>query len=440
METKISMKTIYLLLVISIGLISLAVGSTFAVFTASAEIDNPISFTSNLSYTDNIFQTIDVTIPANSSEAVNFDIYNNSNINKDINYTTWYIYDGNDSNITFTEGTGNDGDVSSSPTGTISADSEGLGVYLTITNNTSSDITLTMGVATNTEDIVLPNYMKIVSWNSSTPTSYDLTLTKSTGIQTIYYKINGASDYSSTDSSTTISVPAGSTYYYYVVPSEGYTISSCTESNPCQETMSTSAVTKTLDATINSYNLTLTSTGVATIYYKVNGASSYSSTTDDSITLSVEYGTTYYYYGTASTGYSMDSCSSLSNSCSGTMGASSVTKTLSATQGYTVTIVRSAASTITTLKTSTVTARQLFTYDFSSSYTPTLNGTTYTYNRVSCTNSQVATVSNKTISLSSERIVIDTNDKTLKIASLTADTTCTLYYTSSSSSGGGLTS
>ena len=42
---KISVKTIYLILVISIGLVGLGVGSTFAMFTASSKIDNPISFT-----------------------------------------------------------------------------------------------------------------------------------------------------------------------------------------------------------------------------------------------------------------------------------------------------------------------------------------------------------------------------------------------------------
>ena len=50
MKTKISMKTIYLILVITIGLVGLGIGSTLAVFTASAEISNPISFSSNLSY------------------------------------------------------------------------------------------------------------------------------------------------------------------------------------------------------------------------------------------------------------------------------------------------------------------------------------------------------------------------------------------------------
>lgn len=38
MEKRISMKTFYLIGIISIGLIGLAVGSTYAMFTASAEI------------------------------------------------------------------------------------------------------------------------------------------------------------------------------------------------------------------------------------------------------------------------------------------------------------------------------------------------------------------------------------------------------------------
>lgn len=251
METKISMKTIYLLLVISIGLIGLGVGSTFAVFTASAEISNPISFSSNLSYTDNAFEIVEVVIPANSSKNVNFIIYNNSDIGEDINYATWYIYDGTASDITFLTGTGsNVNDTSSSPSGVIDASSEGINIFLNVVNNTSSDITLTMGVVTNTDDIVLPNYMKIVTL--STVSSYNLTLEKGTGISTIYYKVNGASSYTASTSSTTVSVPAGSTYYYYGVPLEGYTMSSCTESSPCSGTMGTSAVTVSLSAIANS--------------------------------------------------------------------------------------------------------------------------------------------------------------------------------------------
>lgn len=160
MKTKISMKTIYLLLVISIGLVGLGVGSTFAIFTASAEIDNPISFVSNLSYMDNIIETVDIIIPANSSKNVEFNIENLSN--KEIKYVTWYIYDGSDSDITFTLGTNSNNDISALPTGTISVLSEEIGIFLDINNNISADVTLTMGVVTDIDIFVLPSYMDVV--------------------------------------------------------------------------------------------------------------------------------------------------------------------------------------------------------------------------------------------------------------------------------------
>ena len=101
MKTKISMKTIYLILVISIGLIGLGVGSTYAVFTANAEISNPISFSSNLSYKADIFDTADITIGPNSSKNVNFAIFNEEERIEGVNYATWYIYEGNDDDISF---------------------------------------------------------------------------------------------------------------------------------------------------------------------------------------------------------------------------------------------------------------------------------------------------------------------------------------------------
>lgn len=265
METKISVKTIYLLLVISIGLVGLAVGSTFAVFTASAEIEDPISFSSNLTYTDNVFETLDVEVPGNSTKEVNFSVSNQNNLSG-VNYAAWYVYDGSESDISVS--------TTGYPTGTLDYNSGSAiitinSIPISVTNNTSNAVSVTLGIMTSKDDIVLPSYMKIVT-------------------------------------SSTVS------------------------------------------------------------------------------------------------------------------------------QSYTVTIVRS-ANTTTTLKTSTVTANNSFTYDFSSSI---LNGTTYTYNRVSCTNSQVAVVSDY---IESTLGSISTYDKTLTIASVTADTTCTLYYTSSSS-GGDLTS
>ena len=327
MKTKIPMKTIYLILVITVGLVGLGVGSTLAVFTASAEISNPISFSSNLSYDGEVFDTDEVTIGPNLSRDVNFAIFNTAML-PNINYVIWYIYEGNSSDLNFTT------DDGSSPSGVVSYregdPQQGEELYFNVINNTSNTITITMGVATSQSDIVLPSYMKPVT--ISEPSTYNLTLSKGTGVSTIYYKVNGASSYTSTTTNKTLSVNRGTTYYYYGVPQTGYTMNSCTSSSPCSGTM-TSSVTKTLTASAPStHKLTLIKgTGVGNIYYKVNGASSYTAMSKNlfKVSLDVTYGTTYYYYGTASTGYTMNSCTS-SSPCSGTMGASAVTKTLTA--------------------------------------------------------------------------------------------------------------
>ena len=321
MKTKISMKTIYLILVITIGLVGLGIGSTLAVFTASAEISNPISFSSNLSYNGDIFDTVEVTIGPNATRTTNVSIFNDEQIDG-VKYAVWYIYEGNSNDISFVRNQESDIDPSGTDIG------QGGTLSMDIKNNTSNTITITIGVTTSKEDIVLPSYMKVITL--ATVAKYNLTLTKGTGISIMYYKINGSNTSgSTTNSSITVSVNEGSTYYYYGIASTGYSMSSCTSSSPCSGTMGAGAVTNSLTATANSYNLTLNKgTGVSTIYYKVNGASSYTSSTSNK-TLSVKYGTTYYYYGTASTGYTMNSCTS-SSPCSGTMGTSAVTKTLTA--------------------------------------------------------------------------------------------------------------
>lgn len=113
---------------------------------------------------------------------------------------------------------------------------------------------------------------------------YNLTLTKGTGVATIYYKINGASSYLTTASTKTLSVKYGTTYYYYGVPSTGYTMTSCTATNPCSGTMGTSAVSKTLSATSSS-------TFTVTVYEKL--PSSLSSTKLQSATIASNDSFTY---------------------------------------------------------------------------------------------------------------------------------------------------
>ena len=335
METKISMKTIYLILVITIGLVGLGIGSTLAVFTASAEISNPISFSSNLSYNGDVFDTVEVTIGPNATRTTNVSIFNDEQING-VKYAVWYIYKGNSNDISFVRNQESDIDPSGTDIG------QGGTLGMDIKNNTSNTITITIGLTTSKDDIVLPSYMKVITL--TTVAKYNLTLTKGTGISIMYYKINGSNTYASTtNSSITVSVNEGSTYYYYGIASTGYAMNSCSSSSsPCSGTMGASAVTKSLTATANSYNLTLIKgTGVSNIFYKVNGASSYTAMSKNrfEVSLDVIYGTTYYYYGSVSSrGYTLDSCTS-SNPCSGTMGAGDVTKTLSATPNkYSITL------------------------------------------------------------------------------------------------------
>lgn len=240
MKTKISMKTIYLILVITIGLVGLGIGSTLAVFTASAEISNPISFSSNLSYNGDIFDTVEVTIGPNATRTTNVSIFNDEQIDG-VKYAVWYIYEGNSNDISFVRNQESDIDPSGTDIG------QGGTLSMDIKNNTSNTITITIGVTTSKEDIVLPSYMKVITL--ATVAKYNLTLTKGTGISIMYYKINGSNTYASTtNSSITVSVNEGSTYYYYGIASTGYTMNSCTSSSPCSGTMGASAVTKTLTA------------------------------------------------------------------------------------------------------------------------------------------------------------------------------------------------
>ena len=107
-------------------------------------------------------------------------------------------------------------------------------------------------------------------------------------------------------------------------------------------TMPAANTTYTAQWSVNSYNLTLTiSEGIGTIYYKVNNAANYSSTTS-TITVSVTYGTTYYVYATkANNGYILNSPYSTytsANPYNATKGASAETWAPTATSGETAAI------------------------------------------------------------------------------------------------------
>ena len=181
------------------------------------------------------------------------------------------------------------------------------------------------------------------------------------------------------------------------------------------------------------YNLTLNKgTGVSTIYYRysTSGSRVFQSSASN-ITLKVPTGITIYYYGEPSTGYSITSCTE-SAPCSVAIGTSNITKTITATKSssgssYTVTIKRIAGVKTTQLTSATVVEGNSFSYDFATSITQ--SSTTYKYRSVSCTNGQTPVISNSSIAISSTK-------KNIKINSVTADTVCTLRFTSTSSGGG----
>ena len=151
MDKKIPIKTLYLLLVISIGLIGLGVGSTFALFTASAEINNPISLNSNLAYTNDMIETAQVTVPSGDIVTTTLKITNNST--STLNYTTWYI---NSENIKVIC-------ENNSSQGTITTGSS-ASIVVQIINNSTESMTVNLGVSSTSNDsnIVLGSNMKQV--------------------------------------------------------------------------------------------------------------------------------------------------------------------------------------------------------------------------------------------------------------------------------------
>lgn len=150
MEKKIPIKSLYTLLVISLGLIALGVGSTYAVFTASTVITNPIIFTSNLTYNSNTIDTIEVDIDPGDTNVTELNITNDNSTTT--NYIVWYDYEGSDIEIFTSLGTS---------TGTLAA-GESTTVEITINNHNSGNVTIIIGVSSGSDSIVLDNNMKVI--------------------------------------------------------------------------------------------------------------------------------------------------------------------------------------------------------------------------------------------------------------------------------------
>ena len=139
---KIKVKTLYLIAIVVGGLIGLATKSTYAIFTSSAEIDNPICMATNLTSEEEVVDTLDVTIASGEVKEVPITINNTSG--STLNYMVFYNPTSSDIEI----GGNMKNTDSNNSFGTIN-NNETKKVYVQIKNNSTSSITITLGVVSN---------------------------------------------------------------------------------------------------------------------------------------------------------------------------------------------------------------------------------------------------------------------------------------------------
>lgn len=150
---KINIKTIYLVAVISIGLICLAIGSTYAMFTTSAKINNPITISSNLTSNDDTMETFEVEVSPSATVTKTINI--SSGTVSNVNYSVWYINDISNIDIGVSS-------TSYTTAGTISNANTTVTTKISIRNNSSTTKTVTLGVALSKNSIVLASNMSLV--------------------------------------------------------------------------------------------------------------------------------------------------------------------------------------------------------------------------------------------------------------------------------------
>ena len=139
---KVKVRTLYLIAIIVGGLVGLATKSTYAMFTASAEIDNPICMSANLTSEEETIETMEVVVTAGEKKIVPVTI-NNTSTNT-VGYSVWYTSPSDKVKI----GIKLSNSDSSNSTGTISSNGSKK-VYVQIINNSTSSVTMTLGVISN---------------------------------------------------------------------------------------------------------------------------------------------------------------------------------------------------------------------------------------------------------------------------------------------------
>ena len=217
----------------------------------------------------------------------------------------------------------------------------------TFANGSATGYTYSVSYNTPTSPITAAQTMTATT--SRTANDYNITITKNTGISTIYYKVNGASSWTSTTASTTVSAKYASTVYWYAKAATEYNGNNVgSSSSPNSFTMSTSG-TIAPTATRKSFSVTIALT---------KGTGDSASAWDSTTSITAYYGDYIQRSGNVVTIYKWDATTT-----------ARATRTLTVATGYNAsytnaTTTKTQLNRSSTLAVSATTARKSFTITF----------------------------------------------------------------------------
>ena len=201
--SKFKIRESYLLLLIVLGLVSLGIYTTYALFTASTTINDVVGITATLDIGKSLTEYEVVTVQPNETKLIELNVVNSYNGN--IYYGAWYqIVKGNSDNIQiglYTERNSNPG------SGSLSSSSN-INLLVGITNDNSTSVTLYIGVKGSlTNELNLGTSKTLIPDGFTEPLSVTVNITNGT--------INNSTI-------STIKVKKGNDATFNVTPNEGY--------------------------------------------------------------------------------------------------------------------------------------------------------------------------------------------------------------------------
>ena len=178
---KFKIKETYLLLVIVIGLISLSVYTTYALFTASTTINDVVSFNATLSTDNNLIEYEMVTLPPGEVKKIEVNV--NNTYSTSLYYGTWYqvVSPSDTSDIVIGVPT-----ESANPSSGAIAKTSSITVIVGLANNSSKTAVINIGtIGSTTSNLNLPTTRSLVPAGFN-PTVPSITINSFTGGSTTF--------------------------------------------------------------------------------------------------------------------------------------------------------------------------------------------------------------------------------------------------------------